>query len=274
MAQGTSRMTEDISLNEFRSMDESKALQTYIDALVAFDAIPQLQELKHIERALVTPSSSILDVGCGFGLETERLARLVAPGRPVAGIDESAHFIDVAKRRAAAAGLHIDYRAGLAEKLPYADASFDHVRAERLLIYLTDVGRALSEMKRVLKPGGVMAIIEPDFGTTTVNVSDRALVRRVMAHEADTAVKQSWLPGQLTAMLTRAGLRDIAVNTRVVIFPQDLGAEYFASTAENAQKDGAISDAERAAWDAEIASLHRAGALFGTVDYFLFTAKG
>jgi SAM-dependent methyltransferase len=267
-------MTEDISLNEFRSMDEVKALKTYIDALVAFDAIEQLQELKRIERALVRPSSSVLDVGCGFGLETERLARLVAPGRLVAGIDESAHFIKVAQSRAAAAKLSIDYRAGLAEKLPYADASFDHVRAERLLIYLTDVRRALCEMKRVLKPGGVMAIIEPDFGTTTVNVTDRALVRRVMAHEADTAVKQSFLPGPLLAMLPTLGLHDIVVNTRVVIFPQDLGAEYFSSTAENARKDGAISQAEHDAWQAEIAALHKPGHLFGTVDYFLFTAKG
>jgi 2-polyprenyl-3-methyl-5-hydroxy-6-metoxy-1,4-benzoquinol methylase len=267
-------MTDDISLSEFRSMDEVRALKTYIDALVAFDAIEQLQELKRIERALVKPSSSVLDVGCGFGLETERLARLVAPGQPVAGIDESAHFIEVAKRRAAAAGLHIDYRAGLAEKLPYADASFDHVRAERLLIYLTDVRKALSEMKRVVKPGGVAAIIEPDFGTTTVNVADRALVRRVMAHEADTAVKQSWLPGPLLGMLAGFGLRDVVVNTRVVIFPQDLGAEYFASVAENAQKDGAISQKECGAWQAEIAGLHKSGSLFGTVDYFLFTARG
>jgi ubiquinone/menaquinone biosynthesis C-methylase UbiE len=76
-------MTDDISLSDFRSMDEVKALQTYVDALVAFDAIEQMQELKRIERALVTPSSSILDVGCGFGLETERLARLVAPGQPI-----------------------------------------------------------------------------------------------------------------------------------------------------------------------------------------------
>jgi SAM-dependent methyltransferase len=267
-------MTDDISLSDFRSMDEVKALQTYIDALVAFDAIEQMQDLKRIERALVTPASSILDVGCGFGLETERLARLVAPGQPVAGIDESAHFIDLAKRRAAAAGLRIDYRVGLAETLPYADASFDHVRAERLLIYLTDPRKAISEMKRVLKPGGVIAIIEPHFETTSVNLKDRDLVHRVMAHEAATAVKQSWLPGQLTAMLTGFGLRDIEVNTRVVIFPQDLGADYFGSTAENAQKDGAITQAERSAWDAEIKALHASGLLFGTIDYFLFTAKG
>mgnify|MGYP003704545979 CR=1 FL=1 len=49
----------------------------------------------------------MLDVGCGFGLETERLARLVSPGQPVAGIDASAHFIEEAKRRAAAAGKHV-----------------------------------------------------------------------------------------------------------------------------------------------------------------------
>lgn len=267
-------MADDISLNEFRSMDEVKALKTYIDALIAFDGIEQLQELKRLERALVRPDCSVLDVGCGFGLETERLARLVAPGQPVAGIDESAHFIDVAKKRAAEQGLHIDYRAGLAESLPYADASFDHVRAERLLIYLTDVGKALSEMRRVLKPGGVMAIIEPDFGTTTVNVSDRKLTRRVMAHEADHAVKQSYLPGPLLAMLPKFGLRDVELNTRVVIFPQALGAEYFVSTGENAMKDGTISPAEFEAWQKEIGALQKASNLFGTVDYFLFTARG
>jgi 2-polyprenyl-3-methyl-5-hydroxy-6-metoxy-1,4-benzoquinol methylase len=267
-------MTGNLSLSEFRSLDEVKALKTYIDALVAFDGIEQLQELKRIERAMVRPPSSVLDVGCGFGLETERLARLVAPGQLVAGIDASAHFIEEAKRRAAAAGLHIDYRTGLAETLPYADASFDHVRAERLLIYLTDVRRAVAEMKRVLRPGGVLALIEPEFDTVTVNIADRSLVRRVMAHESDTAVKQSWLPGPLLAMLRSLGLSDIAVNTRVLIFPQDLGAEYFASVAANAAKDGAISAKECETWQAEIAALHKAGTLFGTIGYFLFTARG
>jgi hypothetical protein len=75
-------------------------------------------------------------------------------------------------------------------------------------------------------------------------------------------------------MLPDFGLRDVAVNTRVLVFPQDLGAEYFSSVAANAAKDGAISQSEREAWQAEIARLHRSSGLFGTVGYFLFTARG
>jgi ubiquinone/menaquinone biosynthesis C-methylase UbiE len=264
---------EDLSLSKFTSLDQVKALETYVDALKAFDAIEELQELKRIERALVHPLSSVLDVGCGFGLETECLARLVDPGQPVVGIDESAHFIAEAKRRAEAARVHIDYQTGRAEALPYADCSFSHVRAERLLIYLPDVRKALSEMKRVLLPGGTLALIEPDFGTTTVNVEDRKLVRRVMAHEADNAVKQSWLPGKLAPMLAELGLRDVAVSTRVIIFPQSLGVTYFSSVAQSAAGDGAISKDECECWQAEIAELGHSGRLFGTVGYFLFIAS-
>ena len=194
-------MTEDLSLHAFTSIDGVGDLDTFVEALIAFDAIAELQELKEIERAMVAPGSHVLDVGCGFGLETVRLSQRVGPSPPVAGIDASAHFIDEARRRAAAARLVIDYRVGKAEALPYPDATFDHVRAERLLIYLHDVRGAVAEMQRVLSPGGTLALIEPDFGTTTVNLPDRALVRRAMAHEADTAVAQSWLPGTLRSML-------------------------------------------------------------------------
>ena len=265
-------MTEDLSLHAFTSIDGVGDLDTFVEALIAFDAIAELQELKEIERAMVAPGSHVLDVGCGFGLETVRLSQRVGPSPPVAGIDASAHFIDEARRRAAAARLSIDYRVGKAEALPYPDAAFDHVRAERLLIYLHDVRGAVAEMQRVLSPGGTLALIEPDFGTTTVNLPDRALVRRAVAHEADTAVAQSWLPGTLRSMLGDLGFRSVAMATRVVVFPQALGREYFDSVAMNAQKDGAISAEELAAWQAGIADLAHAGRLFGTIDYFLFTA--
>jgi SAM-dependent methyltransferase len=266
-------MTDDISLKSFTALDRVGDVGAYVRALEAFDDIPQLQELKRIARDMIKPGSSVLDVGCGFGLETVRLARIVGQGGRIAGIDKSADFIAEAKRRAATAGLAIDYRAGEAQALPYADASFDNVRAERLLIYLKDWEEAVAEMKRVAKPDASLAFIEPEFGTTTINLPDRALVRRAIAHEADTAVVVSWLPGQLYYALSDLGLRDVTVATRVVILPQDLAAIYFADVGRNAAKDGAISEAELSAWLSGIADLRKQGRLFGSVGYFLFTAR-
>lgn len=267
------RMTDDISLKSFTALDSVGDVAAYIRALEDFDEIPQLQELKRIARDMVRPGASVLDVGCGFGLETVRLARIVGQAGRVAGIDKSEDFIAVAKTRAAAAGLTIDYRSGEAQALPYADASFDVVRAERLLIYLKDWEKAVTEMKRVARPGATLAFIEPEFGTTTINLSDRALVRRVMAHEADTAVVVSWLPGQLHYALSDLCLRDVTLASRVVILPQDLAAIYFADTGRNAAKDGAISETELSSWLSAIADLHKRGRLFGSVGYFLFTAR-
>lgn len=266
-------MTQDLSLNAFTAIDRVEDPATYIAALEAFDAIPQLQELKEIARARIEPGARVLDLGCGFGLETLRLARQVAPEGRVAGLDKSAEFIAEAERRAAAANLAIDFRAGDAEVLPYPDAAFDHARAERLLIYLKDPGQTVAEMRRVTRPGGSLAFIEPEFGTTTINLADRDVVRRAMAHEARTAVAHSWLPGPLAGMLADLGLRDITVATRVLIFPQDLAAEYFTSVGHGAERAGVLSSEEAVAWVTRIEELHARQRLFASVGYFLFTAR-
>lgn len=266
-------MHETLSLNAFTAIDETGQAATYIAALEAFDRIDQLQELKSIERQMVGPGSAILDVGCGFGLETVPLARQVGQGGTVCGIDRSEAFIAEARRRATEQGLPIDYRVGDASALPYPDHSFDHVRAERLLIYFDPVEPVLAEMRRVLRPNGVIALIEPEFCTTTVNVSDRVLVRKVMAHEAETAVAQSWLPGRLAALLADLGFDDVAIASRVVVFPQQLAADYFLGAATKAAKAGALSEDELAAWAAEIGRLLDAGRLFASEGYFLFTGR-
>ena len=105
----------------------------------------------------------------------------------------SADFLAEAKRRAQAAGLDIAFTQARAEALPYPDHSFEMLWAERVLIYVPEVRRAASEMRRVLRPGGRAALIEPDISTSTINLEDRALVRRVMGHEADSNVAHGWL---------------------------------------------------------------------------------
>jgi SAM-dependent methyltransferase len=261
-----------IELKSFRAVDAVSDVGTYVEALEEFDLLPQLQELKQLARARtgVAPGQFVLDVGCGFGLETLRLARLVAPGGRVCGIDKSADFIAEAERRTKAAGLAIDFAVGDAAALPWPDRSFDSARAERLLIYLSDPERVLAEMTRVTRPGGRIAIIEPDFGSVTVGLPNRPLVRRVMAHEADKAVLQSWLPARLPAMFRAAGFGTPEVATRVVLFSQKLGADYFSQVGRSAAADGAISADELTEWLTGIAGA--GDALFGSIDYFLFTA--
>lgn len=265
-------MSDDLSLNSFTAIDDVGQVRTYIEALEAFDQISQLQELKQIERAQLRPGSNVLDVGCGFGLETQRLARIAGPGTTICGIDKSGQFIVEARRRAEAAGLSINYTVGSAEDLRFPDASFDHVRAERLLIYLDPVEPVLAQMRRVLRPGGTLASIEPDFETTTANVSDRSLLRRVMAHEADTAVAQSWLPGRLPALLNQLAFQTVAVATRIVILPQHLALEYLDGAARKAATAGVISENERDGWSREIGDLHARNQLCASVGYYLFTA--
>lgn len=265
-------MSDDLSLNAFTAIDDVGQVPTYIEALEAFDRIPQLQELKEIERAQLRQGSNVLDVGCGFGLETERLARIAGPGTTICGVDKSGQFILEARRRAAAAGLSINYTAGSADELSFPDASFDHVRSERLLIYLDPVEPVLTQMRRVLRPGGMLASIEPDFGTTTANVSDRPLLRRVMAHEADTAVAQSWLPGRLPALLNQLAFQTVSISTRIVILPQHLAMEYLGGAAQKAATAGVISNKELEGWNREIRELHARNQLYAAVGYYLFTA--
>jgi 2-polyprenyl-3-methyl-5-hydroxy-6-metoxy-1,4-benzoquinol methylase len=268
---GRADMNDRISLNAFTSIDQSNATEVYIRALEDFNGIVQLQELKRSEKEAVPVSSTVLDVGCGFGLES--LAFAGRAGGAVHGLDKSEQFIVEARRRASQAGFTINYKVGTADALPYPDRAFDHVRAERLLIYFADVAPALAEMRRVLRSDGTMAVIEPDFSTTTVNITDRALLRRVMAHEADTAVSQSWLPGRLPALLSELGFKDIAVSTRVLIFPQDLAAAYFSGAGQKAADDGAISAVEHENWKRELRDLHSSQSLFGSEGYFLFFCR-
>ena len=73
---------DDLSLKQFVDMDRSGHVSSYVAALEAFDAIPQMQELRALgrERSGVAAGRRVLDVGCGFGLETLRLARLGGDG--------------------------------------------------------------------------------------------------------------------------------------------------------------------------------------------------
>jgi len=263
----------ELALHAFTDVDEVEDLAPYVEGLEAFDRLPLLVELKAlaIERTRTGPGSRVLDVGCGFGLETLRLAEVVGPTGAVTGMDSSVRFVAEAQRRAAGLG-SVEFRHGDAQRLPFADAAFDVTRAERVLVYVDDPVRALDEMVRVTRPGGAIALIMPDFGTNSVNVPDVALTRAVLAHEADTSVPHALLSHDLRALLVERGLRNVQVSSRMVVFDPDLAATYFAGVGQAAGAAGAIDPEQARWWVAQVAELHAAGRLWAAIGYYLFTA--
>ncbi|MDA1188068.1 MAG: methyltransferase domain-containing protein [Chloroflexi bacterium] len=105
---------------------------------------------------LLKPGMRVLDFGCGPGTISVGLAKVVAPGE-LHGIDLEESQVKLA-RAAAAAGGHDNatFHVANATKLPFEDDSFDAAHCNAVLNHIPDTQTALAEVKRVLKPGGIM----------------------------------------------------------------------------------------------------------------------
>lgn len=117
--------------------------------------------LPHLRAGL-----SLLDVGCGPGTVTRDLAARVAPG-VVVGVDTSEAVLDVARSAAEEAGVKVTFEVADALGLPFDDDTFDVVHAHQVLQHLTDPVGALREMRRVTRPGGVVAVRDADYAAMT-----------------------------------------------------------------------------------------------------------
>jgi ubiquinone/menaquinone biosynthesis C-methylase UbiE len=110
-------------------------------------------------RARVDSGAMVLDVGCGTGPAALELA---AEGFLVTGIDFAPSMIESAQESAEKRHLSVDFRVGNAEQLDFPDGHFEAVIALGLLASFRDDRRALAEMHRVLKPGGILIVTLPN----------------------------------------------------------------------------------------------------------------
>ena len=134
---------------EFRQLLNRRSLETHARHL-----IPHLK-----------PGMRILDFGCGPGTMTVGLARAVEPGE-VHGIDIEESQVDLA-RSAAGAGGHsnVHFHVGDVTDLPFEDNFFDVAHCHAVLMHVPDTAKTLAEVKRVLKPGGVISSREVIVGS-------------------------------------------------------------------------------------------------------------
>jgi SAM-dependent methyltransferase len=134
--------------------------------------------LDSLKRAGIQPGWRVLDAGCGGGSFLPWIARLVGPTGRVHGVDLAPEHVTLASERVRDLPVPVEVRQGDLVALPYADASFDAVWCANAVQYLSDedLPRALREMRRVVRPGGRVAIKELDVGLITIRPGPRFLV--------------------------------------------------------------------------------------------------
>lgn len=112
--------------------------------------------------------SRVLDVGCGQGHFTRKIAALVRRPFEIVGVDREPRWVSIATQRAGSflsrAGLDgtLRFIEGTAEALPFESGTFDAVTCQTVLMHLRDPAKALDEFARVLRPGGLVFAAEPN----------------------------------------------------------------------------------------------------------------
>jgi ubiquinone/menaquinone biosynthesis C-methylase UbiE len=245
----------------WRAADDAKK---FLDqAAVELAAVKK--ELDAILR--VEAGGHVLDVGCGTGADVRALALRVGPTGKVVGLDSSEELI--ARAQPAGPGAApVEFLHGEAGALPFADATFDVARAERVIEHVPDPAAAVAEMLRVVKPGGQVLITDPDHGLWAPDLDDRELTRRIMNWWGDH-VPNPWVARRLRDLFVQAGAVDVRVRLQPVVLDSLAAADAltWVSKAAGAAAAQGIADPEQArAWGDEIVRRDAQGRflMFGT----------
>ncbi len=178
------------------------------------------------ERWKLEAVRDVLDVGCGIGHWGMLLETVLPKDARVTGVDREASWVDKANERARSRGLseRFSYQQADAQRLPFPDDTFDLVTCQTVLIHMADPAVVVTEMKRVTRPGGLVAVAEPNNLTESLlldSITSQAstddiveLVRfqltcergKIALGEGDNSLGDR-VPGLFVAQ----GLRDVAV---------------------------------------------------------------
>ena len=270
-----------------RLLERGQAIPTYDDARTAGDWLAMMSHVTAVTayKALsydlldLQPGERVVDVGCGIGQDARELAQRVGPEGSVVGVDGSDEMI--ARATAAtdeAAARTLRFVAGDATALPLESGAYDALRADRLLQHVDNPLQALIEFRRVLRPGGRVVFVEPDWRSMAIypgsgmgGDDDRcvdALFDWQVAHTRHPLIGR-----QLRMLLTQAGFSSVRVTpvayTSTSFLEADLALELsYAATEAAKQWPTRLSEDEVEAWRLTAQGADAAGHFFASVPLF------
>jgi ubiquinone/menaquinone biosynthesis C-methylase UbiE len=176
-----------------------------------------------LQRAGVQAGERVLDVACGTGVLARAAAQRVGTQGTVVGVDSNPGMLAVGRQKAADVGRQkaadVVWQVSPAESLPFPDCSFDRVLSQFGLMFFDDPVRALTEMRRVLRPGGTLAVaVWGELSATPGYAAMAALLDELFGREIAKSIEVPYVLGDQEALrsrFARAGMEDVVIETVV-----------------------------------------------------------
>lgn len=252
----------------------------YVSADYLRKAAEQISNVKErtYELMNISAGSSVLDVGCGPGMDTVPLAKIVGSAGKVVGVDIDAEMLKDADALAQKEGVGdiVEHVAADVTALNFPDNSFDAVRAERLFQVLPAVVNpedVFAQLVRVTRPGGSIVLLDADWGSFSVDYSNGELEQRLTAFFASKLRPNGYAGRQLFGWCQHAGLNEISIEnfahiqTDIEQMPVGPWLQGEALTA------GVANPIEIDAWATELQSRNDSGQFFASVNMFLVSGQ-
>jgi arsenite methyltransferase len=223
------------------------------------------------------PIAHVIEIGCGTGIVSRRLA--AAPGfrGTIVATDMSSYLIEIAQRHAQAEGVdaRITFEVSGAANLRAENGACDLVIAHTLLSHASDPVAILAESARVLRPGGQLLIFDRDFASSALSLDSATAAKIDVADIARAFAAQPFIMRQLPKLLAEAGF---TIETHRSYVIADVGhAEFFAENLSTWRRllpvSGVVAkdDADKLMDGLEAAS--NAGTLFWANNFYTYIAR-
>jgi len=243
------------------------------------DQAGALVDLLHSDTAYPS-GSKVLEVGCGVGAQTVTLATR-SPEAQFTSIDVSEDSIGKARQAVGLAGLtNVAFLRANVFALPFEMESFEHVFVCFVLEHLTQPLEALAILKRQLKPGGTITVIEGDHGSAYFHPNSSAALAAIdcLVTLQREAGGNALIGREVFPLLVEAGFHDVRVAPRVVYVDSSrpdlvdgFTRKTFTAMIEGIREPALASELiDAATFDAGVRDLHRTTAPDGVFNYTFF----
>ena len=187
---------------------------SYLNVVSSNDRV-QILKTNSYKILELEKGNKVLDVGCGLGDDVIALAEYVGENGKAVGVDVNDDAIKKARDKTKN-DKHIEFHVNNAEILPFTDNYFDACRSERVFQHLKDPESVLKEMIRVTKVNGRINILDPDWGTVTINSAYQDITEKIINFLFHRATN-GWMGRQLSGLFNRNQLQ-IAQIDHVAFF--------------------------------------------------------